>query len=233
VVAAAGNVEHGAVVRQVREAFARGGFLDRRESPVPARVVARARRAGSGAATAVRPLEQVNIVLGMNGLTRSDDRRFALGILNAALGGGTSSRLLQEVRERRGLAYSVYSFAAHHADAGLVGVSVGCLPTKVDDVLATVRAELAKVAAEGITAEELARGKGQLRGGLVLGLEDSGSRMSRLGKAELVHDELLTIDEVIARIDGVTLEEVREVAARVFAQPEILALVGPAVSGDR
>ena len=126
---------------------------------------------------------------------RNDDRRFALGVLNTALGGGTSSRLFQEVRERRGLAYSVFSFASHHADSGLVGVSVGCLPNKLDDVLAVVRTELSRVAAHGITAEELVRGKGQLRGGLVLGLEDSGSRMSRIGKAELVHDELLGIDD--------------------------------------
>ena len=167
-------------------------------------------------------------MLGVNGLTRNDDRRFALGVLNTALGGGTSSRLFQEVRESRGLAYSVFSFASHHADAGLVGVSVGCLPNKVDEVLATVRAELAKVAADGITEEELERGKGQLRGGLVLGLEDSGSRMSRLGKAELVYDELLSIDEVIARIEAVTLDEVRAIAAELFDQPEILAIVGPA-----
>ena len=131
------------------------------------------------------------------------------------------------MRERRGLAYSVYSFASHHADSGLVGVSVGCLPAKLDEVLAVVREELAKVASDGITADELARGKGQLRGGLVLGLEDSASRMSRLGRAELVHDELLSIDEVIARIDAVTLEEVRDVAAEIFSRPEILAVVGP------
>jgi predicted Zn-dependent peptidase len=166
-------------------------------------------------------------VLGVNGITRTDDRRYALGVLNTALGGGTSSRLFQEVREHRGLAYSVYSFASHHVDAGLVGVAVGCLPGKVDDVLATVRGELAKVAADGITAEELARGKGQLRGGLVLGLEDSGSRMSRLGKSELVDDELLSLDEVLARIEGVTLDEVRQVAADLFGQPELLAIVGP------
>jgi predicted Zn-dependent peptidase len=122
----------------------------------------------------------------------------------------------------------VFSFASHHADSGLVGVSVGCLPSKLDDVLAVVREELAKVAASGITAEELARGKGMLRGGLVLGLEDSASRMSRIGKAELVHDELLSIDEVISRIDAVTVEEVRQVAATVFSRPEILAVVGPA-----
>ena len=167
------------------------------------------------------------MVLGVEGMTRQDDRRFALGVLNTALGGGTSSRLFQEVRENRGLAYSVFSFSSHHADSGLVGVSVACLPNKLDDVLAVVRAELAKVASEGITAEELARGKGQLRGGLVLGLEDSGSRMSRLGKAELVYDELLSIDEVMDRVEAVTLEEVRTIAAELFAQPEVLAIVGP------
>jgi predicted Zn-dependent peptidase len=181
-----------------------------------------------GRIAARRSFEQVNVVLGMEGLARDDDRRFALGVLNTALGGGTSSRLFQEVREHRGLAYSVFSFAANHADSGLVGVSVGCLPNKLDEVLAVVRGELAKVAAEGITSEELARGKGQLRGGLVLGLEDSASRMARIGKAELVHDELLSIDDVMARIDAVGLDEVRQVAAEIFGRPEILAIVGPA-----
>jgi predicted Zn-dependent peptidase len=228
VVAAAGNLDHAKVVRDVRRAFSRQGFLDGASVPVPHRNSTKARSVSPGESHTTRPFEQVNIVLGMKGLTRTDERRYALGVLNTALGGGTSSRLFQEVREHRGLAYSVYSFASHHADAGLVGVSVGCLPGKLDDVLATVRAELAKVAAEGITADELARGKGQLRGGLVLGLEDSGSRMSRLGKAELVYDEFLSIDDVIAKIDGVTLEEVRDVAGALFAQPEVLAIVGPA-----
>jgi predicted Zn-dependent peptidase len=228
VVAAAGNVDHTALVRRVRRAFGRNDWLAGDEAPVPPRHGARTRRVVPGTITATRPFEQVNVVLGVEGITRHDDRRFALGVLNTALGGSTSSRLFQEVRERRGLAYSVFSFASHHADSGLVGVSVGCLPSKLDDVLAVVRDELAKVAAGGITAEELARGKGQLRGGLVLGLEDSASRMSRLGKAELVYDELLTIDEVMARIDAVTLEEVREIAAELFTKPEILAVVGPA-----
>ena len=182
---------------------------------------------GAGVTEATRHFEQVNVVLGVNGITRSDDRRFALGVLNAALGGGTSSRLFQEVREKRGLAYSVFSFATQHVDAGLVGVSVGCLPAKLDQVLAVVRAELAKVAESGIDAEELARGKGQLKGGLVLGLEDSASRMSRLGKSELVDDDLLSIDEVLARIDAVTLDDVRALAGELFTQPEILAVVGP------
>ncbi|MBC9732207.1 M16 family metallopeptidase [Nocardioides marmotae] len=228
VVAVAGAVDHDALVAQVVAAFGRRGFLDVDADPAPRRAAEPWLPVRPGTVSTTRPFEQVNLVLGVEGLGRSDDRRFALGVLNTALGGGTSSRLFQEVRERRGLAYSVYSFASSHADSGLVGVAVGCLPAKYDEVLATVRAELAKVAADGIEAEELARGKGQLRGGLVLGLEDSGSRMSRLGKAELVHDELLSIDEVIARIDAVTLEEVRAVAAEVFARPEVLAVVGPA-----
>jgi predicted Zn-dependent peptidase len=163
----------------------------------------------------------------VRGLTRSDPRRFALGVLNAALGGGTSSRLFQEVREKRGLAYSVFSFASQHVDAGLVGVSVGCLPNKLEQVLDVVRAELGKIAQDGIDHDELVRGKGQLKGGLVLGLEDSSSRMTRLGKSELVDDELLSIDEVLARVDAVTLEDVRVLASDLFSQPEILAVVGP------
>ncbi len=228
VISAAGNLDHADLVRRVKKAFGRGGFLDGEAEPLPARHAhGRRPRVTGGHVETVRPFEQVNVVLGMEGPDRSDDRRFALGVLNTALGGGTSSRLFQEVRERRGLAYSVFSFASHHADSGVVGVSVGCLPSKLDDVLAVVRTELSRVAAHGITAEELARGKGQLRGGLVLGLEDSGSRMSRLGKAALVHDHLLSIDDVMDRIEAVTLDEVREIAADVFGRPEILAVVGP------
>jgi predicted Zn-dependent peptidase len=227
VVAVAGNLDHASVVGQVRTAFGRNGFLAGSELPVRPTVTEVARKVTAGVSRTTRPLEQVNLVLGVKGLTRSDDRRFALGVLNTALGGGTSSRLFQEVRELRGLAYSVFSFGSHHADAGLVGVSVGCLPAKYDEVLAVVREELRKVAEHGITDEELARGKGQLRGGLVLGLEDSGSRMSRIGKAELVYDELLSIDEVLARIEGVTLDDVRRLAAELFAQPQLLAVVGP------
>ena len=228
VVAAAGNLDHATVVRQVRKAFGRNDNLSREEAPVVPRATSRVRKIHAGSSSIARPFEQVNLVLGVNGLTRYDERRYALGVLNTALGGGTSSRLFQEVRERRGLAYSVFSFASHHHDAGLVGVSVGCLPHRLEEVLATVRGELALVAAEGISDAELERGKGQLRGGLVLGLEDSGARMSRIGKADLVYDELLPIDEVIARIDGVTADDVRAVAAALFTQPEILAIAGPA-----
>jgi predicted Zn-dependent peptidase len=227
VVSVAGNVDHAKVVRLVRSAFSRRDFLAGSAEPVTTRQTTKARKVGVGTVQAARQFEQVNVVLGVNGLTRSDDRRFALGVLNAALGGGTSSRLFQEVREKRGLAYSVFSFASQHVDAGLVGVSVGCLPAKLDQVLEVVRGELAKIARDGITHEELVRGKGQLKGGLVLGLEDSASRMTRLGKSELVDDELLSIDEVLARIDGVTLDDVRRLASELFSQPEILAVVGP------
>ncbi len=227
VISVAGNVDHAAVVKLVRAAFSRRGFLDRQAEPSVTKQTTRSRKASTGLGQATRQFEQVNIVLGVQGITRSDDRRFALGVLNAALGGGTSSRLFQEVREKRGLAYSVFSFASQHVDAGLVGVSVGCLPNKLEQVLDVVRAELAKIAQDGIDDEELTRGKGQLKGGLVLGLEDSASRMTRLGKSELVDDELLSIDEVLARIDGVTLEDVRSLAADLFSQPEILAIVGP------
>ncbi len=228
VVSVAGNVEHSAVVRAVEAAFSLNGFLDTDALPEPVQTHDRPRRVHPGVARLSRPFEQVNLVLGVQGITRTDERRFALSVLNAALGGGTSSRLFQEVREVRGLAYSVFSFASHHADAGLVGISVGCLPGKMDAVLDTVRAELASVAAEGITELELVRAQGQIRGGMVLGLEDSGSRMSRLGKAELVYDELLSLEEIIARLEAVTAEQVRELAAELFTGPEILAIVAPA-----
>lgn len=227
VVAVAGNVRHNDVVRRVRAAFDRGDFFSGEAEPVAPRA-GEYQPARSGEVFATRPLEQVNLILGAPGLSRGDDRRFALGILNTALGGGTSSRLFQEVREVRGLAYSVYSFHAHHADAGLVGVAAGCLPAKVEPMLEVIRAELTKVAAGGLSVAEIERGKGQLRRGMVLGLEDSGARMSRIGKAELTHNTFLSADEVLERIEAVTLDEIAELAAELFSGPELLAVVGPA-----
>ncbi|HWJ81304.1 MAG TPA: pitrilysin family protein [Nocardioides sp.] len=227
VVSVAGALDHAEVVRAIKKSFGRTGFLDTTAEPRRPRGADRLLPVSGGSAHVTRPFEQVNLVLGLEGVTRDDDRRFALGVLNTAVGGGTSSRLFQEIREHRGLAYSVYSFASHYADSGLVGVAVGCLPGRLDEVLATVRAELASIATDGISPEELARGKGQLVGGLVLGLEDSGSRMMRLGKAELVHAEVLGIDEVTDRIQRVTLDEVREIARDIFTRPEVLAVVGP------
>jgi predicted Zn-dependent peptidase len=227
VVAVAGAVDHSAVVRAIRAAFARRDFLDSRALPAYPVRTAGSRRLGGGAARLSRPLEQANVVVGREGVARDDDRRFALGVLNTALGGGTSSRLFQEVRERRGLAYSVFSFSSQYSDSGVVGVSVGCLPDRLDAVLDTVRAELDRVAADGISADELRRGRAQLVGGLVLGLEDSASRMMRLGRSELSDGEVLGIDEVAARIEAVTRADVQQVAAEIFDRPELLAVVGP------
>jgi predicted Zn-dependent peptidase len=153
-------------------------------------------------------------------------------VLNAAFGGGSSSRLFQEVRERRGLAYSVYSFATSYSDAGMVGVSVGSLPSKSEEVLDVVRGELARVVSGGLTQDELDRGRGQLRGGLVLSLEDTGSRMTRLGEVELFQDRLLSLDEVLSRLDAITLDEVNGLASELFSRPETLAVVGPGTDRD-
>ena len=226
VVTAAGNVDHAALVRRVRRAFPVAPSSAQARPAAPR--VGRTRRPRSGGVRlAARRTEQANVILGVPGLARTDERRFALGVLNAALGGGMSSRLFQEVREKRGLAYSVYSYTAQYADAGLFGVYAGCLPKKVDDVLSICREELAKVAESGLTPEELRRGQGQLRGNLVLGLEDTGSRMSRLGKSELVHGELLTVDDALASIDAVTLEDVQAVARDVLRGSPTLAVIGP------
>ena len=227
VVAVAGNVDHASVVRLVKRAFDSAGMLDGEAEPTEPRSGSGPSVSPGGVRVVRRTTEQANIVLGGLGVGRTDERRFPLGVLNAAIGGGMSSRLFQEVREKRGLAYSVYTYHAQYADTGLFGVYAGCVPRKVDDVLAICRDELDKVAAQGITFDELERGKGQLRGSLVLGLEDTGSRMSRIGKAELVYGELLSVDDLLARIDSVTLDDVAAVAGDLLTTSPTLAVVGP------
>ncbi len=222
VVSASGNLDHDGLLALVTEAFelvdgARSAPL--RPSAPPTVL--------SGAVVEDRSTEQAHIVLGTAGLSRDDERRYALALMNSALGGGMSSRLFQEVREKRGLAYSVYSYTSHHADTGLFGIYAGCAPGRVDQVLALFRDELEAVADKGITDEELVRAKGQLRGSTVLDLEDPGSRMSRIGKAELVHGSVMTVDELLARIEAVTLDDVREVAADVLRRPLSLGVIGP------
>ena len=221
VVAAAGALEHRDVVKRVSAAFARGGLLDdTAATPAPLRESTTLRARGEGLVVWDRPTEQANIVIGTRGLARRDERRFALGVLSNALGGGMSSRLFQEVREKRGLAYSVYSFASAYSDTGLFGVYAGCAPKRVKDVLAVTRDVLADVAQHGLTDDEMVRGKGQLRGGLVLGLEDTSARMTRIGKAELTYGEQMSVDETLRRIEGVTGDEVRELAAELLAPGE-------------
>jgi predicted Zn-dependent peptidase len=165
-------------------------------------------------------------VLGVPGVSRTDQKRYPLGILSTVLGGGMSSRLFQEVREKRGLAYSVYSFSSHHADMGMFGVYAGCQPENFAEVLKICRGELEKAASSGITQEELRRGIGQVRGSTVLSLEDTGSQMTRIGKNELVYGEHLTIEELLSRVEAVTAEDVQAVAAEFLAQSPAVAVIG-------
>jgi predicted Zn-dependent peptidase len=174
-----------------------------------------------------RETEQAHIVYGTAGLPRRDPRRFAFGVVNSALGEGMSSRLFQEIREKRGLAYSVYAYHSMYAETGLYGVYSGTTPGKAQEVLRIVRGELEDVAEKGLGPEELERAKGRMKGGLVLAQEDTSSRMNRLGKSEVAHGEFLTVDEVIERIDAVTAEDTREVASVVLSGRPSLAVIGP------
>jgi predicted Zn-dependent peptidase len=225
VVAASGGLDHDRLLRLVKKAFT--GQLTGPRKPAPLRTAGRAPGSRSAVVVQQRATEQANVVLGTTAFRRDDPRRFALGVLNGALGGGMSSRLFQEIREKRGLAYSVYSYASAHADTGMFGVYAGCAPGRVDEVLDLCREQLVRAADQGVTEDELRRSKGQMRGSLVLGLEDTGSRMSRLGKGELMHADQLTVDEVLARIDAVTLDDVHAVARDVLTRPLSLGALGP------
>jgi predicted Zn-dependent peptidase len=231
VVTAAGGVDHDALCEQVAKALADGGWdLTSDATPLGRRgaddVVGGIPVEGVELTTH-RVTEQANVIVGGTGLTATDPRRFTLSVLNAVLGGGMSSRLFQEIREKRGLAYSTYSFASGHADTGIFGVYAGCAPGKVDEVTALLVSEWERLADGGITAGELRRSIGQLSGGMVLGMEDTGSRMSRLGKSELVHGELLTLDETLDRIRSVTAADVQSLAADLASRPRSTVRIGP------
>jgi predicted Zn-dependent peptidase len=235
VVSAAGGVDHAQLEQLVGEALARSGAVDRLGSdavPAPLRPTARPPRARSTVAVDDRDTEQVNLVLGTSALRCDDPRRPALHVLSNALGGGTSSRLFQQVREQRGLAYSVYAASTAYADTGTFEVYAGCTPGKVGEVLDVVRDQLDAAARHGLTDDEVARSKGALRGSTLLDLEDTGSRMTRLGKAALVHSELLTPGEVLDRVAVVTPDDVRAVAADVLTRPLALAALAPLADHD-
>jgi predicted Zn-dependent peptidase len=174
-----------------------------------------------------RPTEQAHLVYGVRSVSRYDERRWALSVLNHVLGGGLSSRLFQKVREERGLAYSVWSERAAYQDAGSLAVVVGTAPEHVDEVLRIVSGELELLAEHGITARELAVAKGNLRAELLLSGEDSGARMSRIGASQLLHGEVRTIDDILARIEAVDLDQVRAEAQLLVAAPRTLSAVGP------
>lgn len=229
VITVAGAVDHDHLVAVATEALAAAGWqLDQAARPVERRDPANDLiERGAPLAMVTRPLEQVNLYLGVAGLAAADDRRPALTVLNSVLGGGMSSRLFQEIREKRGYAYSVYSFASSYSDAGLMGLYAGCSPKRATDVAELMLTEFRRIGTSGITEEELARARGQLGGASALALEDSDTRMSRLGRSELTLGEFSDLDETLRRIDGVTVEEVRELAAELASRPLSIAAVGP------
>lgn len=220
VFAAAGQLEHAAVVDGIERRFAgpTGGTT-------PARVVPTA--PPCPLAVDPRPTEQVHIVLGVRSLDRHSEDRYALSVVNHVLGGGLSSRLFQKVREERGLAYSVYSYRAAFADAGSLAVYVGTMPKRAAEVLDIVRTEMDAIGAEGISERELEVAKGHLVGEMALALEDSAARMSRIGRHQLIHGSMLTVDDVVERIAAVTLDDATRVAADVLGNERVLAVVGP------
>ncbi|MGH2736919.1 MAG: M16 family metallopeptidase [Actinomycetota bacterium] len=222
VLAAAGNVDHDRLVGRVEElmAEARTGKRTLRSDPAPT--------VGSGVFVQKRPTEQAHIIVGTEGLPRGHDMRHELAVLDTILGGGMSSRLFQEVREKRGLAYSVYSYRALFADSGAFAVYAGTTPQNADTVIDIVRTEFASLVDEGVTDAELKRAKGHLKGSLVLSAEDPGSRMNRLGKQQLTTGEIVSIDELIERFDGISLDDMRRVIDMVLRDSRFqVTVVGP------
>jgi len=221
VVAAAGNLEHDRMVELVSaglgvEDGARPARID--PSFAPPESILGERRA----------TEQAHLVLGVRALSRDDPDRYALSVVNQALGGGMSSRLFQEVREKRGLAYSVYSYRVAFDGTGALGVYAGTSPDRAHETLAVIRGELDRLVADGLPESELAAAKGHLKGSTALSLETSASRMHRLGRSELTTNEVPSVDELVAEIDAITVEDAARVIQRVFAEePRVLAVVGP------
>jgi predicted Zn-dependent peptidase len=218
VVAAAGNVEHDKVVALTEGAF--GGSNGRQP---------RAPGSPNGHEPTVafhqKDTEQYHLCVGAPGIHRADDRRFALRVLDTILGGSSSSRLFQEVREKRGLAYSVYSYASYYADSGQVAIYVGTRPDNVAEALEVIGGELRSLQDSGVSDEELERAKENVKGRTVLSMESTLSRMNRLGTSLLMGVPILSLDELLAAVDAVTLEDVASLARDLFA-PEGMSAAG-------
>jgi len=227
VVAVAGNIKHKKVVAMVEQALSRDNFLDVLAAPVirPNTPIKNTKQQSVG--LLYKKSEQAHMFYGMEGVARADDRRFAMGVLSAALGGGMSSRLFQEIREKRGLAYSVYAYAQQFAGSGVLGFYAGCNPTKAIEVVEIIRSVLSDVADNGMTHEEIERAKGAVRGSLVLSQEDTGSRMSRIGKNEIVYGQVMDFDDILKAISRVSAQDIREIASEFLVKTPTLALVGP------
>lgn len=220
IIAAAGDVEHTALVEWAERDFGHlCGSAALAAGPPPT--------VQGGVFVTEKSLEQVHLCVGFPSLSQSAEERYALYVLNTALGGGMSSRLFQEIREQRGHAYAVYSFLSSYRDAGYLGIYVGTAAEWVEEVLAVIAGELSALAREGLRPAELARAKTQLKGNMLLGLETSDSRMSRVAKNEIYFQRDFPLGEVAARIDATTNDEVIAVVTRL-AHPDdrAVALLG-------
>jgi len=228
VVSVAGNVKHKKVVKMVEEALSKDGFLDVPNNKHEVRAATPIKTPGLGEVGLIdRKTEQAHILYGFPGLARSDDRRFALSVLSSAIGGGMASRLFQEIREKRGLAYTTYAYPQQFAGTGTLAFYAGCRTEKAEEVIKLMRDISESVAQHGLTDEEISRAKGAVTGGLILGQEDTGSRMSRIGKSELVYGEIMSFDDILNKVRSVTPEQVHQLARDLFSAPATLALVGP------
>jgi predicted Zn-dependent peptidase len=228
VVAAAGSVDHQELVKLVEQGLLAAGWdLSVAAEPVARRLLHPAKISrGLKIKVINRPISQVNILVGSEGLSVDDPRRHAMGILNTVLGGGMSSRLFQEIREKRGLAYSVYSFNQGYSDAATFGLYAGCSAAKAIEVTSLMLEELEKVATTGITKAELELAQGNISGSLALKFETNQARMSRLATAEIVSGEFMDLDESLSRFEQVSLEQVQSLAAELVSRPRSLVAVG-------
>jgi predicted Zn-dependent peptidase len=222
VIAVAGNIEHARVVELVERFMDndRGEGKRERHCVVP--------EMRPHTALYNRPTEQAHVVLGTQGLPRQHPARFALAVLDNILGGGMSSRLFQKIREERSLAYSIFSYHSMYVETGLMAVYAGTNPENISSVLELIKEEIDLLLDKGITPDELERAKGHIKGNLVLSLEDSGSRMTRLGKAEVCQGEILSLDDLLKRIDAVSEDDVRKLAKDLFgARKLVVTAIGP------
>jgi predicted Zn-dependent peptidase len=222
VVAVAGNIDHDKVVDLIDNHMEPAAATSRNErhSVVP--------EIRPHTAVYDRPTEQAHIVLGTQGLPRRHPSRFALAVLDNIMGGGMSSRLFQKIREERSLVYSIFSYHSMYVETGLVAIYAGTSPENSSSVLQLIKEELELLIEKGITEEELERSKGHIKGNLVLSLEDSGSRMTRLGKSEICQGEILSLNQLLNRIDAVTREDIKELAKQIFGPRKlVVTVIGP------
>jgi predicted Zn-dependent peptidase len=226
VIAAAGSVDHDEIVGWARQASAGDGHVGGELTPALPRLGAARARFQS------KETEQYHVCVGGPGIPRDDERRYALRVLDNIIGGTSSSRLFQAVRERRGLAYAVFSFHNLYAHTGQVGVYVGTRPDNLQEALAVIGSELGRLASERVSDDELARARENVKGRLVLALESTTARMDRLGSSVLADMPVLSVDELIERIDAVTRDDVEALARDLFA-PERLSAAGIGPEPDR